>query len=276
MQPIKATTEYFRNAWCPLFGKIPDVQGSNKWMQQLIEIIKNARKIWWDIDDGILQSVESSWPDPSQVQNYPAAMIEMARDIYGVWPLSWMDRSYVESKLSDRNHYESYYGISKDNRPDLEQYVKKAEAITDELNKSPIYQDIIKPPDFAVIAILAIKLSWDVMDDLLDERKERIDVNSELQRKRVVAKALFKEAEHRHFQAETMPHIERSERVILGAKKGGRTPRKNLSVHAKHQKMADDIWSKKPKLSKRAVAKKIAAKTGKNAEYIRQYIKRSS
>lgn len=155
--------ELFKNAWCPLFGKLPTLNDPpSAQTSRCIRIIEEARALW-----GLIHYPEfpTSWPEPESISDeffqYPTWKTKAARSI----------ATARESILKYTQWYAMPSGIDLTATPDISylEAIQQARGCT----IPPLNKNIT---DAEILALLAIEEAWSVLGDILyyDEKESDI------------------------------------------------------------------------------------------------------
>jgi hypothetical protein len=266
----------FQKTWCPLFGKLPSISYSPNPERRCIDIIHAARDIW-GVASSIPFLLKTSWPDPSEIPDYPPNKIRSARYIYGARQYS----HYSKSDLKNDVLYEMYYGISKEWNLEFD-VDKETQTVQENLNdlimKGSFDEEI---PLHHALAIRAIKLAWDALDNIIGCNELNLDRES-IYRQIHLADSLVALADkikaHDELN-EIRPLARKGRGCVEGGRRGGQakaiTNRETMNIrHSMWQAEADVIWQKNPRRSKSWVAVRVARKCGGKANTIRRQIKK--
>lgn len=272
----QAQDELFTKAWCPLLGKLPTIPyNPSDLTSRCKQIIESARELW-GVNDAWLNVLESSWPDPSKIDDYPANYIVSARILYGAWlqECNRAEHKFEKHDNPEMNETEYEYAY------DIPNYFRNAD-IDLEQEKIDILNQFRKFHDKHLIddnlqlphacAIRAIKITWIALGEII-LRDQLNDDPESVYKKILSAESLLSFAKDWIME----PIIEAGKKVIEAGRRGGQAKGKSEKIKDRHtewQKLADQLWKKKPNISRSMVAMVIAKKTGDNPNTIRRVIK---
>ncbi len=268
--------DLFNKAWCPLFGKLPNVPSDlNDLTYTCIEIIKSARQLW-GVHDALLKDIKSSWPTPSTINFYPTSYLVSARILYGVQPELCAE---AERKLFDPDNallnediYKDYYNINfepSDEDINLQNLLTSTQNKFYEFQSKHLIDDTLELEQ--AYAIQAINLAWIALYNHVAEKHY------------LYFEGLHKMASNAQYLLSlakdwaTESAYEIGKIVINKGREGGLAKGKSDKIKDKHIKwqiLADQMWEKNSNRSARSIALFIAKKTGGNFNTIRKIIKK--
>jgi hypothetical protein len=162
MEKRKKEEDNFNGSWCPLFGRLPNVEQypASSPIRRCIEIINASRQLW-DIDINSSGNLKDSTALPlknsHEAVNYPQSLIDVAREISNNYDGIYTDAVLYMPKLrgekvwykKETGEYEPYHQLDTVTEHAIE--VSKHRALGKESDT------IEKIPDYAILAILAIE-----------------------------------------------------------------------------------------------------------------------
>lgn len=275
-------TALFEKAWCPLFGKLPNIpENPNDLAFRCKQTINSARNLLGVREDG-LKNLKSNWPDPSEIDNYPASHIFAARFLYGAF-FGVCDRAERMPHISDDPYtneglYQMEYGI-----PDYDYSAEEFNITLEYSNINNKYKELqelfdeLKVKDRRVelpfaYAIGAIKNVWMALGKIMLHDGLNDDISS-VNHKIMLAEALLSSVKEWIME----PAVDAGYKTIEAGRRGGLAKGKSEKIQNKHDewlKLAAQMWKKSPHRSKRSIALSIAKKTGGNFNTIRKVIKK--
>jgi len=288
--------------WCPLFGTLPSCGEPDRITENCLQIIFDARQFWgtYVYCNGV------SSPDPERVEkytNYPAIWIKSARFLLHKCSTNDIlfsarhDQGLIQSGTGwVEGRDESFLTVDSDqlNPGFLMRSIGNRAGLPHDFmvamidNKDPRYLDddrrgvIITPA--MIFALMSICVAWHLLKDIGrgSVKVDGKDALSEL----LKADKLLKAANCWGFNQITAKENVRAEKArqdgSQGGSESGNKKKVDASVrHEKWQKMADEIWKKRPKLKDSEVARIIEKRSKDDVpaskwSYIRTKISKQS
>ncbi len=171
--------ELFENAWCPLFGKLP-LGFTTPDEKECIGLIYQARKLW-ELPAGDPRT-ETSYPDIEEISDYPKDLVKSAREIF-------TKKSSIEDHVLDQRK-KLFWMPWESNIPTIfEEWEDAVNFVRNVAHHAPIKSE--KMPDYAILAIFAIREAWDVFQSIAEDENATTE---DILRNIKVARDLFEKA----------------------------------------------------------------------------------